>query len=230
MILLEEAINAYYIYAKHAIGLRSKNSTVQGLSLFQSAFISIRFRSLANLIIRGKSIVTKDMSVKQIACENSRLSYPPMWGGCFRRLWNKQRLWGMTSVWRHRASSRQMKRKTKLTTKALIRDILIVCNGKKLEKFVAHSLQPFKCSLAKNKGLPYLKGCKVMCILCSVTSWWNVRRICVSNLENVKHLSYHDACWVFCQVLEATWQLWRTSGWVEVLTIGKNATRGNTCM
>ena len=63
MILLEEAING--VYAKHAIGLRSKNSTVQGPTLFQSAFISIRFRCQVNLIIRGKTIVRKDMSVKQ---------------------------------------------------------------------------------------------------------------------------------------------------------------------
>ena len=150
-----------------------------------------------------KTIVRKDMSMKETS------------------------LWGMTSLSRHRASSRRIKRKTRLTTKQLIRDILIVCREKKLEWFVPHSLQPFKCSLGKDKGI---EVAKLYVIIGSVTSSCSVRRICVSNLENVKHLTYHDACWVFCQVLEATWQLWRTSGWVEVLTIGKNATRGNTCM
>ena len=52
MILLEEAIKG--VNAKHAIGVRSKNSTVQGLTPFQIAFISIRFWCQVNLIIYVK--------------------------------------------------------------------------------------------------------------------------------------------------------------------------------
>ena len=179
MILLEEAINAYSIYAKHAIGLRSKNSTVQGLSLFQIAFISIRFRSLVNLIIRGKSIVTKDMSVKQIACENSRLSRAAFIPPDVRRLFSQAMK--QTETLRYDVcmttpcviTPEKAEEKTDHKT-AHPRHFYRVL-GKTLEKFVAHSLQPFKCSLAKNKGLAYLKGCKVMCIF----AVWPHHAMCV---------------------------------------------------